>query len=242
MRIGIIQTRGMGDIIIAAPIAMHWVDRGHEVLWPIDSEFLEAFTYALPSIQFLPVDRSITGNNTASYFVEHPKELLSNAGCEKVHVLYSHLTGYEFPHSTLSTFLSFDRYKYAVAEVPFAEKWNLKIRRNREREMQLFETLSLSPQEEYIVMQDTGSNYKTDLTARIKDNGTRLINITPVTENFFDWLGVIESAKELHLIDSVYSNIVDQLNFRNRKNFYSRSPIQFTPILNSNWIFSGQNN
>ena len=238
MRIGIIQTRGMGDIVIAAPIAMYWIGRGHEVFWPIDSEFLEAFTYALPGVQFLPVDRSITGDNTASYFIDCPKELLSNVACEKIHVLYSHLTGYEFPHANLSTFLSFDRYKYAVAEVPFREKWNLKIRRNREREMQLFDILSLSPEEPYIVMQETGSNYKADLRARIKDDGIRLINITPVTENFFDWLGVIERARELHLIDSVYSNIVDQLNFENKKTFYSRSPIQFTPTLNADWAFT----
>lgn len=237
MRIGIIQTRGMGDIVIAAPIAMYWLDRGHEVFWPIDSEFLEAFAYALPGIHFLPVDKSITGNNTASYFIEYPKELLVNAACDKVHVLYSHLTGYEFPHANLASYLSFDRYKYAVAEVPFSEKWNLKIRRNRERELQLFDILSISPQEPYIVMQETGSNYKADLGARIKNNGIRLINITPVTENFFDWLGILEAAQELHLIDSVYSNLIDQLNFGNKKTFYNRSSINFSPILNSNWIF-----
>ena len=238
MRIGIIQTRGMGDIVIAAPIATYWLERGHEVFWPIDSEFIEAFSYALPDIQFLPVDKSVTGANTAGYFIEYPRELLSNAGCEKVHVLYSHLTGYEFPEANLSTFLSFDRYKYAVAGVPFSEKWNLKIRRNKDREMQLFDILSLSPLEQYIVMQETGSNYKTNIRSRIKDDGKRLINITPLTENFLDWLGVIENAQELHLIDSVYSNIVDQLDFKNKKTFYGRSSIQFTPVLNSNWQYS----
>jgi hypothetical protein len=89
-------------------------------------------------------------------------------------------------------------------------------------------------------MQETGSNYKADLLNKIKHKGSKLINITPITENFLDWLGVIERAKELHLIDSVYSNIVDQLDFTNRKTFYSRSPISFTPILKSNWVFENQ--
>ncbi len=237
MRVGIIQTRGMGDIVIAAPIAAYLIARGHEVFWPIDSEFLEPFSYALPDIQFLPVDKSVTGNNTAEYFIEGPKELLRDVDCEMIHVLYSHLTGYEFPYANLAQFLSFDRYKYAVAEVPFREKWNLKIRRNVEREVELFNILSLKPDDKYIVMQETGSNYKADLKSKIKNDGTRLINITPVTENFFDWLGVIEHAQEIHVIDSVYSNLIDQLGINVMKNFYSRSPIQFTPIFTSDWIY-----
>lgn len=238
MRIGIIQTRGLGDIVIAAPIAMYWIARGHEVVWPIDSEFLTAFTYALPDIQFLPVDKSITGANTADYFVEYPKKLLNEYGCEKIHVMYSHLTTYDFPHAHLASFLSFDRYKYAVAGVPFKEKWELKLKRDQERENQLFQLLSLSPADRYIVMQETGSDFKANLADKIRIDTPRLINIAPITDNFLDWLGVIENAEEVHLIDSVYSNVVDQLGFTNKKFFYRRSPIYFTPIFLSDWNYA----
>ena len=237
MRIGIIQTRGLGDIVIAAPIAMYWLARGHEVFWPIDSEFLPPFTFALPGIHFLPVDKSITGINTADYFIEYPKKILTEHGCEDIHILYSSLTTYEFPHAHLASFLSFDRYKYAVAGVPFKEKWELKLQRNQEREKQLFELLSLSPEDRYIVMQETGSDFKANLVDKIRIDTPRLINIAPLTDNFLDWLGVIENAEEVHLIDSVYSNIVDQLGFTNKKFFYRRSQIQFTPIFSSAWHY-----
>lgn len=237
MRIGIIQTRGLGDIIIAAPIAMYWLERGHEVLWPIDSEFLAPFTFALPSIQFLPVEKSTTGINTADYFVEYPKKILQEHGCDEIYILYSHLTNYDFPHAHLASFLSFDRYKYAVAGVPFKEKWKLKIKRDQARENQLFQLLSLSPSDSYIVVQETGSDFKADLIEKIRIDSARLISIVPITDNFLDWLGVIENAEEAHLIDSVYSNIVDQLGFTNKKFFYRRSHINFTPIFSSDWHY-----
>jgi hypothetical protein len=237
MRKGIIQTRGIGDIVIAAPIAAYWLAQGHEVFWPIDSDFITPFEYAIPGVQFHAVDKAVTGENTADYFIEYPRKLLTKIGCDQIHILYSHLTGYEFNHAHLSDFLSFDRYKYAVTEVPFGQKWKLQLRRNKDREFQLFDTLSLSPQEPYIVMHETGSNYQTDLKEKIDDIGLRLINISPITDNFLDWLGVIEYATELHMIDSVYSNLVDQLSFKNKKFFYKRSPIHFTPVFNSNWIY-----
>jgi hypothetical protein len=46
MKIGIVQTRGLGDVVIAVPLAMWYADRGCEVLWPIDSEFIASFAFA----------------------------------------------------------------------------------------------------------------------------------------------------------------------------------------------------
>lgn len=46
MRIGLVQTRGIGDIIIALPIAQSFVNDGHEVFWPIDSRFVSSFQAA----------------------------------------------------------------------------------------------------------------------------------------------------------------------------------------------------
>jgi len=38
MQIGLIQTRGIGDIIIALPIADFFTAKGYKVTWPIDAE------------------------------------------------------------------------------------------------------------------------------------------------------------------------------------------------------------
>lgn len=242
MKTGIIQTRGLGDIIIAAPIAQFLARNGHEVYWPIDSDFIKSISFAFPNIKFIPVDKSITGNNTAEYFLEYPKKLLEEIVCEKNIILYSHLTNHKFNKDYLNNYMSFDRYKYAVAGVPFSEKWNLILKRNRAREKELFNILNIRSDEKYIVMHEEGSNFKTDLSSRIKNVKDRLINITPITDNFLDWLGVLEKCSEAHLIDSVYSNIVDQLGFKIKKTFYPRSAINFTPIFKSDWIYECHNN
>ena len=239
MRIGIIQTRGMGDIIIAAPIAMYWLERGHEVFWPIDSEFLEAFTYALPGIQFLPVDKAVTGANTAEFFVEMPRRILNHLGCEQVHTLYSYLTGYDFGHNELSEAVSFDSYKYAVTGVPLAEKWNLKIRRNVLREAELFRQLNLSPSEEYVVCHEHGTVYSHDFTKECDRfaTGKRVVRISPLTTNFLDWLGILECCHSFFTVNSVYSNLVDQLKMPCSKFLKSQTSSRWTPVFLNKWKF-----
>src|SRR5262249_43239180 len=55
MQIGLIQTRGIGDIIIALPIAKHLVDQGHTVVWPIYAPYVRPFQEAAPYVEFLPL-------------------------------------------------------------------------------------------------------------------------------------------------------------------------------------------
>lgn len=237
MKIGIIQTRGLGDIVIAAPIAMYYIDRGCEVYWPIDSEFFESFTYAFPKINFIPIHSSLTGKATAEYFYHSPLEELFKIGCDSNICLYSHLTGFNLGNDRLQKSLPFDAYKYAVAKVPFNEKWNLKIKRNPLREGKVFETLNLDPSDKFILIHCTGSDFSINPMALVKNNDIRTIIIEPITNNPFDWLGVIENANELYFIDSIYSNIVEQLNFTMEKSFYLRSDAKFTPCLKNNWKF-----
>ena len=239
MRIGIIQTRGMGDIIIAAPIARYWLDRGHEVFWPIDSDFLEAFAYALPGIQFLPVDKAVTGANTAEFFVEMPRRILTHLGCEQVHTLYSYLTGYDFGHNALSEAVSFDSYKYAVSGVPLSEKWKLKIRRNVPREAELFRMLNLSPSDDYVVCHEQGTVYSHDFTDECERfaPGKRVIRVEPLTSNFLDWLGVLESSHTFLTVNSVYSNLVDQLGLNCRKILKIQTTSKWTPIFVNKWDY-----
>lgn len=239
MRIGLIQTRGIGDIVIAAPIAMYFIRQGHEVFWPIDSEFIEAFSYALPEIQFLPVDKAITGTNTAEYFVEFPKRLLEHLSCERVHVLYSYLTGYDFGRSELSEAISFDAYKYAVTEVPLLEKWSLKIKRNPLREAELFNKLALKPSDNYLVCHEQGTVYHHNFTKDFEKNqiDIRVVKILEITNNFFDWLGVLENCIAFYGVNSVYLNIVDQLNIDCNKYFKPQTTSKWTPVLKNDWIY-----
>ena len=50
MKIGIIQSRGLGDIVIALPIALHYHKLGYEVHWPICEEFISNFIDHVPFV------------------------------------------------------------------------------------------------------------------------------------------------------------------------------------------------
>lgn len=237
MKIGIIQTRGLGDIVIAAPIALYYINRGCEVYWPIDSEFIASFAEAFPKIKFIGINREETGNSTAEYFYYQPLKELTARSCTTTICLYSQLTGFDLGNQRIQASLAFDAYKYAVAKVPFQEKWNFYPHRNPVKEGKIFEILNLDPFDEYIVTHEIGSNFSINFDEHTKNLNKRIIQIEPLTNNIFDWIGVMENAHSLYLVDSVYANIAEQLKLKNIKNFYLRSNNAFTPTLITNWNF-----
>jgi hypothetical protein len=237
MKIGIIQTRGLGDIVIAAPIAMYYIERGCEVYWPIDSEFLHSFKDAFPKIRFMPIERSITGDATAEYFYHTPLRELQRISCESIICLYSQLTGFDFGQPRLQESLSFDAYKYALAKVPFREKWQFHPKRNLLREANIFKLLELDPNQPYNVIHEEGSNFKCDLSSHIKDKEIRNIRITSLSNNIFDWISVLENCQAAYLVDSVYVNLIEQLNMKIEKTVFLRSNSAFTPTLQNSWNF-----
>jgi hypothetical protein len=237
MRIGIIQTRGLGDIVIAAPIAMYYINRGCEVIWPIDSEFTSSFIEAFPKITFLPIYKSQTGNSTFDFFYSEPLRLLNLKSCDAIICLYSHLSGIDLGNKRLQESLPFDAYKYAIAKVPLEEKWNFNPLRNSVREGALFKLLDLDPNEKYIVIQDEGSNFKVDLNSYITEKDLRKVYIKPVTENIFDWIGILERSMAAYLVDSVYANLIEQLDLKIKKNLYFRSSTSLTPTFKTSWNY-----
>jgi hypothetical protein len=70
--------------------------------------------------------------------------------------------------------------------------------------------------------------------------GRQVVEITDLTENFFDWLAVIERASLRIMIDSCFSNLTDQLSIAGKKIFLVRSDWQFTPVLLGDWIYLSQ--
>jgi hypothetical protein len=235
-KLGLIQSRGIGDIIIALPIAKWYHDRGNEVYWPIDGRFLSSFCHAVPYVRFIP----FRFKPTADGFLNDPKRLLRAMGCEHVVTLYSFFTNTPSEHPAFFASLKFDEYKYAAAGVPFREKWNLSIRRHAEREQSLFNRLVRK--DDYIVVHRHGSDAKAEAKIPPQYAGHQVIEITEQTECIFDWLLILERAKFLLLIDSCFSNLVDQLGLPNDKMFILRSEVRFTPVLRSNWQYYGEAN
>ena len=236
MKIGLVQTGAIGDIVIALPIACYYLNQGHEVYWPIDKRFVEFFSEAEPRVTFIPVD-SDRGTNTLEYFLKDPYAYLGRVGCDKIFTLYSHLTGIDLGYPRLARSLKFDEYKYAVAGVPFEEKWNLKIVRNAAREHRLREMLDLK--KDYVVVHEDGgigSNFKLEI--QLPDSITethQILRIKPLTSSPFDWITIFEGAKQLAMIDCIHANIIEQLRISVQKILYLRSDVRYTPVFASGW-------
>ena len=228
-RIGLIQPRGIGDIIIALPIAKWHHDRGAEVFWPIDQKFLPSMKEAVDYVNFMP----FIFNSTITGYYTKPLELLHMAKCTKIISLYSYLSGLPIYKKELSESLTFDQYKYAISQVPFKEKWNLKIKRNEKREDALYNKLVLK--NNYIVIHNKGSDKLVNIEIPAKFNRLQKIFINESTDNIFDWLKIIENAECLFLLDSCFANLVEQLHIKTTKYFIIRSPARFTPILLNSW-------
>ena len=228
---GLIQSRRLGDIIIALPIAKYFADRGAEVYWPIDRRYLPHFSDTVSYVRFLPLE----ADARELYLYERALAPLQAAGCEDIRVLYSGLRGHdELIDPILASSMSFDRYKYAVAGVPFREKWRLAIKRDLSREQALFDRLV--KEETYIVCQLESGDFKVRPKMQVP-KGTQIIQIHEATDNLFDWLTILEKASMLVLIDSCFANLVEQLNIPTRKLFIRRSSLAMTPVLLNEWEF-----
>ena len=228
---GLIQSRGIGDIIIALPIAKYFSDRGYDVYWPIDRRFLASFVPAVPYVNFLPLEPGID----PPFYYDVPLAKLREHGCTDIHVLYSALLGRgHVVDQKLADYVSFDRYKYAIAGVPFREKWNLSLVRNRGREQALYDRLVERPT--YTVCHLQGSAYRVELDVPATPD-MQVIRISEVTDCIFDWITILERAADRVLIDSCFANLVEQLGMPGKKAFIRNPHTPFSPVLLNDWQF-----
>ena len=233
-RLGIIQTRGIGDIIIALPIADHYIANGYEVYWPIDERYCAMFQPIKPSINFLPVSHRDPPDY--EYFLTEPFELLRQYQCEKTLILYSYLGDRNIADLRLTNSLKFDEYKYAIAGVPFERKWTLDYTRDIEREQALFEKLGIGG--EYACVHDQAWTMKDSVEVTTEmTGGLPIVRISALTDSIFDWRLVIERAAKLIMVDSCYANLVEQLNLDNDKSLIVYSPVSYTPVYKNGWKF-----
>lgn len=129
---------------------------------------------------------------------------------------------------------------YQIAGVDLAKKWdNFFIKRDLEKETSLFQQAALG--DEYVFLhEDPVRNYRIDRKKINKKYGI----FTPdkkLTENIFDYLTIIEKAKEVHVIDSSFMFLVDCLPYNNPNqklyiHRYSRENNEWQlPILKKDW-------
>lgn len=235
-KLGIIQSRGLGDLVIALPIAKWYADQDYEIYWPICEEFVSSMTSVAPWVHWIPVPVDVKG----LFFYDVPMERLRNLGVEEAICLYQSLTGHpEFIKRPEFQITGFDQIKYHIAGVPFIKKWTLAdcITRNTDREQALYDSVVGSSTDPYVVIHREGSNHTATIDPGWVPEGWRTIEVTPKTDSVFDWLKVLEGAESIITVDSVMSNIVDQMMITDTVDCYfiPRSHIHLTPVLGGNW-------
>lgn len=230
-RLGIIQSRGLGDIIIALPIAYHYYKQDYEVYWPVCEQWVDQLKDAAPWMHWVPI---IPDNGP--FFYDIPMKRLRALKCENVICLYQALSGHpEFTEEAWFQHTSFDQYKYIRAGVPFKEKWNLSecITRNTAREQDLYNKI-ITFDKPYVVTHLSSSEQTVKFDPNIVPQDWEIV---PITDQgyVFDWLTIIEKAEAVIMTDSSFANLVDQLQLPVEKYFIPQHHIGLTPVHACDW-------
>lgn len=233
---GIIQSRGLGDIVIALPIAKHYHDQGDEIVWPICKEFHSSFVDTVPWVNWVPIETDATG----AFFLETPLRVFKEMGVDADEALYLYQYLNSRPDLTdpeLFSILKFDQYKYWISGVPFKNKWQIQdcITRNPEREKALADKLDI--QGPFALTHLKGSSFEANIDVSWLDPAVRIINVDDnLTDCIFDWLGLIENMTAFVGVDSVFANLVDSWGVDGADLFWiRRSNWDLTPVLGSQW-------
>jgi hypothetical protein len=179
-------------------------DRGYQVIWPLDRNIIKNFVGYVEYVTFVEVD----------FNCQHAWQKCFQMHCNQIIDLAFTLPGanqFNTDSYLIQDKYSFDEYKYQIANVPFEEKWKLDIKRNHEMELRV--KLSLNS-DDYGLVQYQSSDYTRQLSQDCfqDKSGLDVINIGNKTDSVLDWILALESAKEHVLIESCFSNLVDQLN------------------------------
>ena len=229
-RLGIIQTRGLGDIIIALPIARHYADLGWDIYWPITQAWVEQMTHHAAWVKWIPIEP-----DQGAFFYDEPMKRLKNFRCDEIICLYNALTGHpEFSNEPFFQFTTFDQYKYVQAGVPFLKKWTLDqcISRDPAREQALYDRMIKNPN--YVVTHLTSSNHTVKFDTSTVPQGWDIVNITD--EGYiFDWLKIIEGAQSIVMTNSVFANLTDQLKIGDDKYFIPLHHMNWSPTWGTVW-------
>jgi hypothetical protein len=234
-RLGIIQSRGLGDIVIALPIAGHYRDQGWEIVWPILDHFVPSAQAMAPWVKWVPIPYDAPG----VYFYDIPMQRLKNFKCNEIICLYQALTGHpEFMAEKYFQYTKFDQYKYIKAGVPFKRKWDLAqyITRDPAREQALYDRTVTNSN--YAVLHLEGSDARANFDPSMIPEDWQVIEITQQPGVLLtDWLKIIEGAQSIVCIDSVYANLIDQLGLGEDRYFIQRSHIGLTPVQGLDWTW-----
>jgi len=219
--LGIIQPGRIGDVIICLPIAKWYYDMGYKIIWPVADYVFSNFDGYIEYVQFLPI-KNLDCAEARSTCINK---------CNTVIDLTFTLPNSNSLNDNLffSNKIQFDQLKYKFANVPFCQKWKLEFTRNSHYEDKLIESLNLDGA--FTLLHRHGSSESFEYKPEPNES---LIEVGPISRSILDWCAVLERANKVVAIDSCFSNLVEQTNYKGPKYLVRRSA-DFRPTY-KNWI------
>ena len=132
--------------------------------------------------------------------------------------------------------LDFDKSFYDCANVPFNERWDSwHVERDLEKEEEIKSYLNIK--EDYIFVHDKSStgDYKLNIKSDLRQIKPTKI---PCESSVFDWIGVIENAKEIHAINSSFVHLIDSVKTNGKLYYHDIKPNTVGFSLRKNWEFT----
>lgn len=121
---------------------------------------------------------------------------------------------------------------YDTNGFPFEYRWSkFKIVRDNPRESALRQKLGIGKQEKFILVHNKGSNAEHDLKIETE---YRKVFVQPVTDCMLDWCELVESAEEVHCIDSSFVHLAQSLNVK-RGIFHNIRTMNTSFSLDNSW-------
>jgi len=200
MKCLIIQPGPYGDIIVVAPIAKYYADRGYEVYWPCRQEFhdtIKKFPYVNPLLlnedilheDWLRSDVMKIWPSTVDY------DLVINLADRG-------------PHPTAQMYWeNFEECKYRLGQVPITEKHKLSWTRDIDKENELYDMVVPKDTEYAFCHNDTSDTKNIPIPVEINIPKVKC----QIVEGFsiFDWYKVIVNAKEIYTVESSVHQFMD---------------------------------
>lgn len=236
---GIVLPEKIGDVIICLPIAKHFYDLGYELYWPICNKLISNFKSYVDYVNFIPLYSNDKINESFT--------ILKGLECEILDLSFNSSGSWNNENTKKyknQMEKSFDEFRYDLANVDFNKKWDLKFRRNVQKEEELYK--KLINKEKYAVIQKHSSDcvIKTEINYNGYDG--QILEIKPYTESVLDWITILEKADRICIIESCFNNLIDQLNIKNNKQilllkhgYYGEQlkdgRFKGVPVLRNNW-------
>jgi len=134
----------------------------------------------------------------------------------------------------------FDKSFYKELGVDFNLRWSgFYVERDKKRENLLLDKLGLKNNEDYIFVHDDKERNFTIKDKLLPSNIKIVKPDRTLTENIFDYLAVIEKAKEIHVISSSFMFLIDSFESQDKlfMHHYARyNPCYRLPHLKKDWV------